>query len=125
MGKALVVNGKVQNDARGSVLQLVGFEGKGIAMSDVCRYRGNFVADMQIMVVKAIHDGVLEDTPLLQTSVNAIDPEVVAWAESGGNALSPQFRCNGDPMHHVIKGMVIIRVEETCGFDIQRNTIAL
>lgn len=124
MEKALVVNGKVQNDARGSVLQLVNFEGKGTAMSDDGRYRGNVVADMQIMVAKAIHDRVLEDTPLLQTGVNAIDPEVVAWAESGRTVLSPQFRCNGDSMHHVIKGMIIIRVEETRGFDIRRNTIA-
>ena len=65
-------------------------------MSDDGRYKGNVVADMQIMVAKAIHDGVLHDTPLLQTGKNTIDPSIVEWAESGRTVLSPQFRCNGE-----------------------------
>ena len=117
------MNDKVQNDARGAVLQLVGMDGTGIAMNDDGTYKGNVIADMQIMVAKAIHEGVLQDKPLLQTGVNTIDPEIIKWAESSDEVLYPKFRCNGDSMHHVVKGMIAIRVEETRGFDIRGNTI--
>ena len=120
---AVVVNETVQNDARGAVLQLVDFEGNNLAMAENGLYKGNVVADMQIMVAKAIHEGVLKDTPLLQTGTNTIDPTIVAWAESSDAFLVPKYRCNGDSMHHVIKGMIVIRVEDTEGFDIQDNVI--
>lgn len=94
-----------------------------LAMNEDGTYRGNVVADMQIMVAKAIHDGFLTNTDLLQTGINTIDPEVVAWAETAGAIFDPQFRCNGDSMHHVVKGAIVIRVEDTHGFDIQRNVI--
>lgn len=78
---------------------------------------------MQIMVAKAIHDEVLTDTPALQTIHDTIDPELVAWAESATATLSPEYCCNGDSMHHVVKGVIAIRVEDTRGFEISRNTI--
>ena len=47
------------NDARGSVFQLVRSKDKApIAINDDGTYKGNVVADMQIMVVKVIIDGV-------------------------------------------------------------------
>lgn len=94
-----------------------------LAMNDDGTYRGNVVADMQIMVAKAIHDGFLTNTDLLQTGTNTIERDVVEWAETAGAVLDPHFRCGGDSMHHVAKGVIVIRVEDTRGFDIQGNTI--
>jgi hypothetical protein len=121
---AAVVNGKVQNDVRGAVFQWVdNVDHSGIAIHDDGTYKGNVVADIQIMVAKAIQQGVLQDTDLLQTGVNTIDLLVVAWAESADATFAPQFRCNGDSMHHAVKGTIVIRVEDTIGFEISRNSI--
>ena len=121
---AAVVNGVVQNDVRGAVFQWVDtVTGKGIAMNEDGTYKGNVVADMQVMVTKAIHEGVLTDTDLLQTGVNTIDASIVEWAESGELTFDPQYRCDGDAMHHVNKGIITIRVEDTEGFTIQHNKI--
>lgn len=86
-------------------------------------YKGNVVADMQIMVAKAIVDGVLKDDPLRQTLPNTISPSIIEWAESDEIVLNPSYRCNGDAMHHVNKGIVVIRVEDTKGFTIEGNNI--
>jgi hypothetical protein len=75
-------------------------------------YRGNVVADMQIMVAKAILDGTIQSTPQLQTIVNSIDETIIEWASSSNGIYEPKYRCNGDSMHHVGKGMTIIRVED-------------
>ena len=75
------------------------------------------------MVAKAIHDGILLDDPVLQTGVNTISPKIVEWASSESGTFSPDFRCNGDSMHHVSKGTMVIRVEDTEGFTIRNNTI--
>eukprot|EP00977_Amphora_coffeiformis_P029102 scaffold38788_cov221-Amphora_coffeaeformis.AAC.2 len=121
---AAVVNGVVQNDARGAVLQWVDtVDGKGLALHDDGTYKGNVVADMQIMVAKAIHEKVLTDSDLLQTGVNTLDPSIVAWAESSNATFEPKYRCNGDSMHHVAKGIIVIRVEDTEGFAIEKNRI--
>ena len=121
---AISINETVQNDARGSVFQLTdSLDRSGIAVNDDKTYKGNVVADLQLMVAKAIHDEVLTDTPALQTVHNTLDPELVAWAESGTQALDVEYCCNGDSMHHVMKGIIAIRVDDTQGFDISRNTI--
>lgn len=122
---AAVVNGKVQNDARGAVFQWIDTTtGKGLAIDELTgEYKGNVVSDMQIMVAKAIHDGVLQNSANLQIFTNTIEPDVVTWAASAGAVFEPQFRCNGDSMHHTIKGIVVIRVEDTRGFDIRHNEI--
>ena len=39
------------------------------------------------------------------------------------HVVLPVDRCNGDSMHHVSKGVMIIRVEDTEGFVILGNTI--
>lgn len=97
-----MVEGKVQNDARGAVFQWVdSVDGKGIALNEDRTYKRNVVADMQIMVARAIHDGTLTDSDLLQTGINTIDPSVVAWAESANATFKAKYRCNGDSMHHV------------------------
>jgi hypothetical protein len=122
---ATVVDGVVQNDARGAILQLISsLDGSPISIEEDGRYRSNVVANAQIMVAKAIHEGVLVDTnPVLQTGVNTISPKIVEWASSESEMFTPAYRCNGDSMHHVSKGTMVIRVEDTEGFIIRNNTI--
>jgi hypothetical protein len=120
-----VVNGVVQNDARGAIIQLINtITNEWIATNNDMQYTGNIVADAQIMVAKAIHNKVLQDTPLLQTQGNSIAVEMIEWAEDPTRVFDPDFRCNGDSMHHVVKGSIMIRVENTRGFTIKGNTIS-
>jgi len=120
-----VVNGKVQNDVRGAVLQFVSsYDGKPLAINDDGTYRGNVVADMQIMVAKAIKEGVLDINEAELQSVSTIDDEVIEWASTAGAKFSPAYRCNGDSMHHVSKGMAMLRLEDTKGFKIKGNTFS-
>jgi hypothetical protein len=112
------------NDARGAVFQLIrSTDNSPIAMNDDYTYRGNVVADMQIMVAKAILDGKIQSTPQLQTAVNSIDETIIQWASRSDGRYEPQYRCNGDSMHHVGKGMTIIRVEDALGFKIEDNVL--
>ncbi|GFH61539.1 hypothetical protein CTEN210_18015 [Chaetoceros tenuissimus] len=122
---ALIVDDVVQNDARGAMLQLIKStsEDKFLAINDDGTYKRNPVADMQIMTAAAIQQGLLVNDPLLQTVVNTISPSIVEWASSSNNILTPHYRCNGDSMHHTIKGMNIIRVEDCEGFTISGNSI--
>lgn len=115
---AAVINGQIQNDVRGSIFQLVDTVDKGnMAIDEDGTYKGNVLSDMQIMVSKAIKAGVLVNSDLLQTDVDTIHPSIVQWAESGTTTFSPAYRCNGDSMHHVTKGMVVIRIDGTQGFE--------
>jgi len=119
---ATVVDGVVQNDARGGILQLKSsFDNSGIAIDDNGKYIGNVVSDMQIMVAQAIHQGLLDGTGL-QLQTNTISQEIIDWA-GGTDSYVPKYRCNGDSMHHVSKGIIVIRVEDTKGFTISNNTI--
>jgi hypothetical protein len=119
---AIVENNKVMNDARGAIFQLVRSPDKApIAINNDGTYKGNVVADMQIMVAKAIIDGKIKNTPQLQTSVNSLDQTIISWASSSTYTYKPKYRCNGDTMHHVVKGMTVIRVEDAVGFQIEGN----
>lgn len=119
---ATVVDGVVQNDARGGILQLVSsFDNSGITIDGNGKYTGNVVSDMQIMVARAIQEGILDDTGL-QLQTNTISQEIIDWA-GGTDSYVPKYRCNGDSMHHVSKGIIVIRVEDTRGFTISNNTI--
>jgi hypothetical protein len=121
---AIVEENRVMNDARGAVFQLVrSSDGAPIAMNDDGTYKGNVVADMQIMVAKAIIDGIIQSTPQLQTIVKSLDGTISDWASSTDVTYDPQFRCNGDSMHHVVKGVAIIRVDDALGFRIDGNKI--
>lgn len=96
---AIVEGGKVVNDARGAVLQLVNFDNSPIAMDSQGKYVGNVVSDMQIMVANAILQGQLQNAPELQTGVNSINQVIIDWAMNG-SIYTPAYRCNGDSMHH-------------------------
>lgn len=122
---AAVEKGIIMNDARGAVFQFIrSMDNTPISRNKNGTYRGNVVADMQIMVAKAIQDGVLKNSPLLQTTVNSIDKAMIEWAQSSALKYTPKYRCNGDSMHHFNKGIVVIRVEDTVGFEITNNRIS-
>ena len=84
-------------------------------------YIGDLLSDAQIMVAKAIAAGKFpSDDALLLTATNTIPQTIVTWAEGVPvgkprevPTYKPLYRCNGDSMHHVAKGIVVIRVEET------------
>jgi hypothetical protein len=121
---AAVVDGIVQTDARGSVFQFVRpYDGHPMSMYKNGTYKGNVVADMQIMVAKAIMDGIIVDAPLHQMKANKINHTLIEWASSGKIKYKPQLRCGGDSMHHVAKGTIIFRIENTRGAIIQGNSI--
>jgi hypothetical protein len=119
-------HGCAVNDPRGAIFQTVktfATDNPYLAMDANGRYQGNVVADMQMMVAKAIHDSKLQNLPTRQIGPNSIEPELVHWAQSGSQMLLPQYVCNGDSMHHVVKGIIAIRVEDTAGFSIESNSI--
>jgi len=124
---ATVVDGSVQNDARGAILQFYNASDTSyIGMNEVSgqyTYTGNVNLDAQIMVAKAINDVTLGVDNVLQTNVNSVGLDLIDWAEGKDSSYTPKFRCNGDSMHHVIKGSIMIRVEDCQGFIIKGNTI--
>jgi len=130
---ASVVNGVVQNDARGSVLQFYhGQNNKFIGMIEskdaqgtvTHVYTGNAVLNAQLITAKAIiTTSIFKDDPRNQINVNTIGFPLLDWAQGTNPTFVHKFRCNGDSMHHVIKGSIMIRVDDTQGFDIQGNTI--
>ena len=79
---------------------------------------------MQLMVAQAILDGTLTNTPSRQTGPNSISQDLIDWASSNSTSWAPDYVCNGDSMHHVVKGIIVIRVEDTAGFQIEKNTIS-
>lgn len=121
---ASVSEGRVQNDARGAILQFYNsLEEAYIGMDGSSgKYTGNANLDAQIMVGKALNQGLLGDN-VLQTNVNTVSLPLIAWAEGSNTSFTPNFRCNGDSMHHVVKGSVMMRVEGSHGVNIQGNTI--
>lgn len=121
---AAVEGGAVMNDARGSVFQFINsVDNTLLSINGDGTYKGNVVADMQIMVAKAIREGLIEDLPEHQTAVNTIEQTLIDWAMNDTVTYSPKYRCNGDAMHHVSKGIIAIRVEDTAGFTIKNNNI--
>ncbi|KAL3914552.1 MAG: hypothetical protein SGILL_006062, partial [Bacillariaceae sp.] len=127
---AAVEDNRPVNDVRGAILQFEKtFESgasKYLAINEDGTYKGNVVADAQIMVAKAVLDNVLTSTPELQLAPNSINQNIVDWAagtDSSKTVYTPQYRCNGDSMHHVIKGITVIRVDDVIGYSVNDNTI--
>ena len=117
---------RAANDARGAVLQLISTydeHNPQRAINENGDYQGNVVSDLQMMVANAINEGVIpDDWDHMQTSINTISQLQVDWAKGDGPYV-PEYRCNGDSMYHVIKGIVVVRVEDTQGFTIEDNSI--
>lgn len=82
-------------------------ESRFLAMNPDGTYKGNLIADAQIMVANAILEGNITNSPGLQVSgVNSINQHIIWWARGVGpesKVYKPRYRCNGDSMHHVIK----------------------
>ncbi len=124
---ATVVDGDVQNDARGAIMQFYNaldeaYIGMAEISSGIYTYTGNANLDAQIMVGKALNQDLFGDN-ILQTNVNSVSLPLVEWVEGNNPSYAPSFRCNGDSMHHVIKGSIMFRVEDCQGFTIKGNTI--
>ncbi len=121
---ATVVDGSVQNDARGAVMQFYNsLDDVYIGMDETSgQYIGNANLDAQIMVGKALNQGLLGDN-VLQTNVNSVSLKLIDWAEGINPSFVINFRCNGDSMHHVVKGSIMMRVEDCQGLTITGNTI--
>jgi hypothetical protein len=118
-------HGCIQNDPRGAVFQTIKtFDSYDpyLSIDAAGNYISNVVADMQLIVAQAILDGTLSDMPEQQIGPNSINQGLINWARNGGQ-MTPQYVCNGDSMHHVIKGVVPIRVEDSEGFSISCNII--
>jgi hypothetical protein len=118
----------VITDARGAVLQFVNamnpYNKYSLAIDASGRYQGNIISDAQIMVSNAILDGTLADgVPELQVEPNTIPQKIIDWAMDPEAIYTPRYRCNGDSMHHCVKGITVIRVENTAGFEIKDNII--
>ena len=94
-----------------------------VAINPDGSYKGNAVADAQIMVASALKDGMLPNAPNRQTAPNSIDDELISWAEGTIATITPRYICNGDSMFHVVKGIIVIRVEDTNGAFVRNNTI--
>lgn len=94
-----VINGTVQNDARGSVIQFINtVTNERLAYDEAGHYTGNILTDAQIMVAKAIHDKVVldPDDQILQIGANTIGPDLIDWAAEPTSTFEPSLRCNGD-----------------------------
>eukprot|EP01024_Parvocaulis_polyphysoides_P039971 TRINITY_DN3625_c0_g1_i10.p1 TRINITY_DN3625_c0_g1~~TRINITY_DN3625_c0_g1_i10.p1 ORF type:complete len:706 (+),score=114.90 TRINITY_DN3625_c0_g1_i10:187-2118(+) len=89
------------SDAVGAIVQIL--DGTTVQQEI---YQGNPIANAQLLVAKAIHEGF--NFGFLSTGKNKISPEIVAWAESGQSYSSQnlQFICNSDLMFHVLKGPI-------------------
>lgn len=102
-------------------------ESRFLAMNPDGTYKGNLIADAQIMVANAILEANITDSPGLQVSgVNSINRHIIWWARGVGpesRVYTPRYRCNGDSMHHVIKGVIGIRVDKAVGFLVSNNVI--
>ena len=123
---AAVENDEIVHDVRGAVFQFFDtYANTGLAMKLTdATYRGNVLADAQIMTAAAIHEGLFDNDsdPYYLTHLNTITPNIVTWAKgvpttTGSRTVPPiyipKYRCHGDAMHHVTIGMVGIRLEET------------
>jgi hypothetical protein len=106
-------------DVRGQVFQFYStLHGNSMTyIEESGHYQGNVLSDAQIMTAHAIQEGLFEPTeqqdPFHLTNISTISNDVILWAQGYEPSYVPNYRCNGDVMHHVSKGMVIIRVEET------------
>ena len=117
-------HGCIQNDPRGAVFQTVKTFGDDqyLSIDADGKYISNVVADMQLIVSSAILDGTLVNMPARQIGPNSITQDLIDWATSG-NAMTPKYVCNGDSMHHVVKGIMAIRVEDSEGISITGNIV--
>lgn len=100
------VSSKVQVDVVGSVFQTQ----HGDTITDDGIYRGNLIANTQLLIAKAIHEDIRFEHP---TRFNTITSQTVQWAENGTFLADEyiDFIFQGDAMHHVIKGVIGLKLD--------------
>jgi hypothetical protein len=111
------LNRNIQNDVVGAVFQTQNYyiseSGRKIPLTinELGIYKGNIVSDVQLMVAKAIHNQI--SFGRLPINVNSIQPETVTWAEKQYQIKNTNlyYIFQGDTMHHVIKGMIALRLD--------------
>lgn len=127
--------GSAMTDPIGAVLQTMNTHpdtGEATTVEQVDDYRivykGNLLADAQILIAKAHHAGEFEGSGL-DLSRMTISKEVIDWAETGRqpkkidvDTFSPNRRnllCNADSMFHVNKGVIGFKIDaaENVRFD--------
>lgn len=113
-------------DPIGSVLQIFNIDtitGEPITITSLdptkAKYIGNVIANTQLFVTKAILEGEfcnsIEEFSIKRSSISQ---DIIDWAESD-NSLSSisfkreDFRCNGDSMFHVNKGLIALKIDNT------------
>lgn len=125
----LARDGTAVTDPVGAVLQLLNrdAEGRPVTLDEAERYRGNAVADAQLLVAKAAANGDFAGSHLDLTRLS-ITQEVVAWAESDAPlstlADGPgDWLCNGDSMFHVNKGVIGFKMDAARNVVLANTTV--
>lgn len=111
------LNNSIQNDVVGSVLQTQNYyideDGNKINLTidEDGIYKGNIVSNIQLLVAKAINNGL--SFGYLPINVNSITKETIHWAENKIQLKNTNlyYIFQGDSMHHVIKGGIALRLD--------------
>ena len=102
---ASYVTKHVQVDVVGSVFQTQHAD----TIDETTRYKGNLIANIQLLIAKAIYDNIRF---VRSVKVNSITPETIRWAEQSSTmTLDNKYVFQGDAMHHVIKGIVAMKLD--------------
>lgn len=107
--------GSIQNDSVGAVFQTQNRDGDGnlVTIDGSNHYIGNVVANAQALVTKAIKDGF--NFGHLDTSRNSINDECLSWVQRTVSltTVAPEliYKCNGDSMFHVNKGVIGFKMD--------------
>lgn len=100
------VSSKVQVDVVGSVFQTQ----HGDTITQDGLYQGNLIANTQLLISKAIHKGIRFEHPVRFNTITAC---TVDWVENGTYLADEyiDFVFQGDAMHHVIKGVIALKLD--------------
>lgn len=98
---------KVQSDVVGSIVQT---QNGDLTINEKGVYIGNIISDAQLIIAKAIHEGI---TFKRSVSKNKIDKDMLNWVESGSSIQDTNmlYVFQGDIMHHVLKGIIGIKID--------------
>ena len=119
-------------DPIGSVFQIFNIDtitGEPITVTSFdpnkAKYIGNVIADAQLFVTKAILEGEfcgsIDEFSIKRSSISQ---DIIDWSESDKtldniNFKREDFRCNGDSMFHVNKGLIALKIDNTIDSNIK------
>lgn len=119
----------IQNDVVGSILQTQNYylNNKGeqipLTINNNGIYTGNIISNTQIIIAKAIHEKI--SFGYLPININTIQQETVNWVENNLRLKDTNlyYIFQGDSMHHVIKGIIALRLDTIRNTELQNITI--